>query len=618
MSEARVVDQHAPRFALGAPDVLAAFNRAGVLHAADVHIAMRLAALGGEGNGDVVLAAALAARAPRAGHVHADLQRIEQSAALDLEELLEPEALPWPEPAEWIERVAASPLVGIEDQDPERPLRLWASRLYLDRYWRDEKAVAVELLDRGAAEVAPVSDALQTELARLFPEGTDTAQARAAAAAVAGRLTVVAGGPGTGKTTTVARVAALLSAKAADAGESLPLIGLAAPTGKAAQRLGEAVLQALPDLDVSTEVRQYLERVEAMTLHRLLGRRAGSHSRFRHDRENRLPHDVVIVDETSMVSLSMMARLLEAVRPDSRLVLVGDPDQLASVEAGAVLGDIVGSTDAGQEGNDEASSLGSRVVTLDHVYRFGGPLADLAAAVRVGNPDAVLDLLSAGHEEIHWIEADVADAASVAQLDPIRERVVSTGRKTFEAAVAADAAGALTALGEHRVLCAHRRGPYGVAGWNPRIESWLAGEVEGYHPFGRRYLGRPVLVTENNYELNLFNGDTGVIVRAEEGDDRVVAAFERGPEVIRLGPSQLDGVDTVHAMTIHKSQGSQFDGVTVLLPPPESRILTRELLYTAVTRSQGDVTVVATRPAVESAVRRQVARASALRERLEQ
>ena len=213
------------------------------------------------------------------------------------------------------------------------------------------------------------------------------------------RFAVVAGGPGTGKTTTVARIVALLAEQAEAAGAAPPLVALAAPTGKAQARLQEAVHAEARTLDSPQPVRDQLLALEASTLHRLLGWRPDSHSRFRHNRGNRLPHDVVIVDETSMVSLSNMARLVEAVRPEARLVLVGDPGQLTSIEAGAVLGDIVR---AGGEG----------VVVLEHVYRFGAGIDALADAIRDGDGDAVIAALTAGHDDVSWIPVDVADPAA--------------------------------------------------------------------------------------------------------------------------------------------------------------------------------------------------------------
>ena len=441
-------------------------------------------------------------------------------------------------------------------------------------------------------------DVLAEGLARLFGPGDD-AQRRAADAAVRRRLAVVAGGPGTGKTTTVARIAALLAEQAAAAGAPPPLIALAAPTGKAAARLEEAVHDEARRLDVSDDVRAALLSLGASTLHRLLGRRRGSHSRFRHQRGNRLPHDVVVVDETSMVSLSLMARLVEAVRPDARLVLVGDPGQLSSIEAGAVLGDIVG------------PATGEGIVVLDRVHRFGGGIAALAGAVRDGDADAALEVLRAAPEGVVWLEQD---AGGEEGLELVRRRAVDAGRAIFHAAREGDAESALGALGAFRLLCAHRRGPYGVAAWGPQVEGWLAADVAGFSADERWYPGRPLMVTENDYALRLYNGDTGVVVAGADG--RTTAAFERRGEVMPVAPSRLESVDTVYAMTIHKAQGSQFGTAAVLLPDRASRLLTRELLYTAITRAREELILAGTEDAVRAAVERPVARASGLRELL--
>ena len=360
-------DPHEARFAVRASGLVRTFNQAGVLAAADVHVARRLAASGGEDREAVLLAVALAVRAPRLGHVHVDLQRIRDTAAVDTEELVDLDALPWPTPETWIASVAASPLVAPGDDfasDGARPLRLVGSWLYLDRYWAEEVQVAAALSELGADGVPGVDlVVLKAGLDRLFGEQASGRQALAAATAVRRRFAVVAGGPGTGKTTTVARIVALLAEQAVAAGAALPLVALAAPTGKAAARLQEAVHAEAAELDVDPVIRDQLLGLPASTLHRLLGWRPGSSSRFRHNRHQRLPHDVVIVDETSMVSLTLMARLIEALRAGTRLVLVGDPAQLASIEAGAVLGDIVG----------PGSCVG--IVVLDRVHRFGGGIA---------------------------------------------------------------------------------------------------------------------------------------------------------------------------------------------------------------------------------------------------
>ncbi|MBW3556880.1 MAG: exodeoxyribonuclease V subunit alpha [Actinobacteria bacterium] len=648
-------DEEVERFHVGrvhrCPRLLRPFNEIGVLSGPDIHVALRLARLGGDARDAVVLGAALAVRAPRLGHVCTDLRTITATVAVDAELPVDLSALPWPEPDEWVSQLAASPLVAVgEGQPGDRPLRLVGSRLYLDRYWREERQVAADLVARAQAGAAGVAaDHLAEGLARLFPPqrpvgGDGLApdhQRLAAATAVLRRFAVVAGGPGTGKTTTVARILALLHEQAAVTGAPAPLVALAAPTGKAAARLEEAVHHEAGAIAVSDAVAGHLLGLQASTLHRLLGWRPGNRSRFRHDRANRLPHDVVIVDEASMVSLSLMARLVEAVRPAARLVLVGDPEQLASVEAGAVMGDVVGPAAGalllrqparaaleqatGQEvpaGEPPAGAVvGDGIIVLRRVHRFGGGIAALAEAIRAGDGDAAVRTLVAGGEggDVHWVDADVAAAGHAGDLSTVRQAAVAAGRRVIEEARAGRAVEAICALGQFRLLCAHRRGPYGVETWMAQAERWLAEEVGGFGPSGpggpggsgQWYAGRPLLITENDYGLRLYNGDTGVVVAAGAG--RLHAVFERRGELLRFSPSRLSAVDTVHAMTIHKSQGSQFDQVAVVLPDPASRILTRELLYTAATRARRRLVVVATEESVRAAVGRPVARASGLR-----
>ncbi|HVF78074.1 MAG TPA: exodeoxyribonuclease V subunit alpha [Solirubrobacteraceae bacterium] len=600
------LDVHAARRARHAPGLLRAFNDIGVLSAADVHVAVRVTDLAGEQDDWVALGAALAVRGPRLGHVLVDVATIRSTAAVDSDEPVDLSALPWPEPAAWVRRLAASPLVAVgEDAEPDaaRPLRLVGSALYLDRYWREEREVAADLRTFSDGEPATVdADALAGGLVRLFAGESDAGQRMAAATAVLRRFAVVAGGPGTGKTTTVARIVALLAEQAAAAGESPPLVALAAPTGKAAARLEEAVHAEAVALDVDDAVRAHLLDLHASTLHRLLGWRPGSHSRFRHHRTNRLPHDVVIVDETSMVSLSLMARLVESVRPDARLILVGDPGQLTSIEAGAVLGDIVG------------PATGGGIVVLDRVHRFGGGIAVLADAIRRGDPDEVMAVLATQPDDVSWIPIDAADAEAQPALAAVRDEAVVAGRAVIATARAGAAHDAIAALGAFRILCAHRRGTQGVAAWTARIEGWLAAAIPGFDPDGPAYIGRPLLVTQNDYELRLFNGDTGVVV--QRAGDRVSAAFERGGELLEFTPTRLGAIETAFAMTIHKSQGSQFDTAVVLLPALTSRILTRELLYTAATRARTRLVLVGTGATIRAAVERPVARASGLRARL--
>jgi exodeoxyribonuclease V alpha subunit len=479
-----------------------------------------------------------------------------------------------------------------------------------------------------------VSEVLADGLARLFAGQTDGRQCLAAAAAVLRRLAVVAGGPGTGKTTTVARIVALLAEQAAATGSPPPLVALAAPTGKAAARLEESVHDEAAQLPVDVATRDHLMALQASTLHRLLGWRPDSRSRFRHNRSQHLPHDVVIVDETSMVSLSLMARLVETIRPDARLILVGDPGQLASIEAGAVLGDIVGPAakslridkftrtqlasatghSIAAEDPPPGTTIGNGIVVLDRIHRFGTGIADLAEAIRRGDADLVIQILEDQPEGVTWMAVDAGDASAADALAGVHERVIAAGRAVIEAARAGDAAKALQDLGAFRVLCAHRQGPYGVASWTAKIEGWLTAAVDDFNTDSVWYPGRPLLITENDYELRLYNGDTGVVIQDTPG--RTTAAFERSGDILEFSPGRLGAVDTVYAMTIHKSQGSQFDNAAVLLPNPNSRILTRELLYTAITRARRHLVLAGTAEMIRAAVSRRVARASGLDRRV--
>ena len=579
-----VDDVHDRRLVRSATGLLAVFNRAGVLEAADVHVAARLGAVVGETDDSVLLAVALAVRAVRRGSVCVDLAEVV---------LAEPD-LPWPAVDGWLARVEASPLTAAS------VTRVDAGLLYLDRYWREEGQVRDDLVAR-ADQPAPVVDAavLEAGAARLFPAGY--AEQRAAAQAAATRwTTVLTGGPGTGKTTAVAGLLALLAEQAGPGRP--PRVALTAPTGKAAARLQEAVARATAALPPADRAR--LGQLTASTLHRLLGSRPDSRTRFRHHRDNRLPHDVVVVDETSMVSLTMMARLVEAVRPDARLVLVGDPDQLASVEAGAVLADLV-------------AGLGSRdadaVAALRTSHRFGARIGALAAAVRDGDDDLAWTLLTEGGPEIELVLAD--DGAA----ELVRRVSLDAALAVRAAAESGDGAAAIAVMERHRLLCAHREGPYGAAHWNRQVERWL-GEALGTPvglAWGREwYAGRPLLVTANDYGLGLFNGDTGVVVRDDSAPRGLRAVIAGVGSHLDFATSRLSDVETLHAMTVHKSQGSQAAEVTVLLPPEDSRLLSRELFYTAITRAQDKVRVVGTEATVRAAVTRRAQRASGLARRL--
>lgn len=601
-------------WAFGATGLLREFDRAGVLAPADVQVATRLGRLGGETDETVVLATALAVRAVRMGSVCVELGMAESTVLGESDQLVDVSALGWPEPTAWLAACTASPLTA-----PDGPLHLDDGRLYLDRYWREEELLRAELQTRASAPPPPVDeDRLRADLARLFPAAGPDRQRLAAAVAALRRVTVLAGGPGTGKTHTVARLLRLLL----DQDPTLR-IALAAPTGKAAARMEESVRHQAEGLGLD---------LTASTLHRLLGRRPGSRTRFRHDRHRHLPHDVVVVDETSMVSLTLMARLLEALRPDARLVLVGDPDQLASVEAGAVLGDLTRAPGAPEPTltaaldriGETAVPVVHGVVTLDVNHRFRAEIADLAAAIRAGDADTALGLLRSDDPVTTLVEDVDLEVREPVGLDALRADVVAAAAEVASLAVSGRAAEAVEALDRHRLLCAHRRGPYGASWWASRAQRWLA-EDSADQPSGTGdaaaagdpddewSVGRPLLVTANDYELELYNGDTGVVVATPDG---ARAAFSRGGEPRLVVPARLSDVVTVHAMTVHRAQGSQFERVSVLLPPPESPLLTRELLYTAVTRAQFRVRLVGSADAVRAAIERPISRASGLAHRL--
>ncbi|GGF43652.1 exodeoxyribonuclease V subunit alpha [Williamsia phyllosphaerae] len=619
-------DDH--RIALRAQGVLADFNRAGVLGPADVHVAHRLVTIRrAEVDPDVVLAVALTVRAVRAGSVCIDLARL-RDIPPDSDTGTDPAELPWPDPLTLPGKVRASALATTSPDSPLQPLRVvttddGASLLYLDRYFLEEQRVRAILAERAAGEPAVDVARVAAELGALFPPDPDAPgpdrQRMAAAVAATRWTTVLAGGPGTGKTHTAARIIALLHALH---GSGLR-VGLCAPTGRAAASLQDAVAAqsaqiALPD-------------AEAVTIHRLLGPRPGGGNRFRHHATNRLPHDVIIVDEASMVSLTLMYHLLEALRPTTRLVMIGDPDQLASVDAGAVLADLVHRSHTGElagplaelVGTDtgpadtaaaptdidatvaapERSEMADGVVRLRRRRRFGARIGRLADAVRAGDADEALSILDAGMPDLTLEPAEEAHIA--------RGEVAAWVQAMAAAADRGDAEAALAALGGHRVLCAHREGPAGVRQWAQRVTAWGSG---GGAPFADAerpwYPGRPLLLTETDHRARLFNGDTGIVVA---DDDRLMAAFGRGSDLRLVHPGRLRGVASAYAMTIHRSQGSQYRAVAVVIPPADSALLSRELLYTAITRATDSVRLIGTAEGLRAGVERKVLRASGLR-----
>ncbi|MDD2925751.1 exodeoxyribonuclease V subunit alpha [Rhodoferax sp.] len=492
------------------------------------------------------------------------------------------------------------------------PLVLDGQRLYLRRNWQAEQSIRTAI-DLRLAQPCPVPDTLAPALDRLFPGTANSSspdwQKVACALAARARLTLITGGPGTGKTTTVVRLLALLQSQS---GRPLRM-ALAAPTGKAAARLGESIARAVQQLPAAMQVSI---PTQAQTLHKLLQVRAAVQA----SPPPALALDLVVVDEASMIDLELMARLLAAVPPSASLILLGDKDQLASVEAGAVMGQLCDGAQAGNYDADSVrwmaqhsgqdvsawagagSALAQQTVMLRHSHRFAASsvIGQWASAVNAGERAAVADLWSATPA---W---SAPDGTSVTRLEPRHAgdsrlaALVRAGWGDWLQALA-DLRGAeagdcsdtqalrlLQTLGQFQLLCALREGPWGVLALNRVIAQALGLPLDGW------YAGRPVMVTRNDYNLQLMNGDIGLCLPTARG--LRVAFADTGPQgghaVRWVLPSRLDAVETVFAMTVHKSQGSEFDHVALVLPERTAPVLTRELLYTGITRAKQRLTLV--------------------------
>jgi exodeoxyribonuclease V alpha subunit len=634
--------------------VLRPWCDAGIVSRADLHIADRLATLAalGPDQYEVVLAVALAARAPRNGHVCLDLRTVAASARAETD-LFGPDLLAsrnqlldsLPETSAAVEAwrtvIERSVLVAREGDTSEealaRPLVLHGHLLYLQRYRDYEAQVAEQVRERSHSVGGAGLSARAEQLLEQMQLSTE--QRAAVGRGLDRPFSVIVGGPGTGKTHTVAALLAVLL----DDQPQLR-IALAAPTGKAAARMGEAIVSAAGvvralDLSGSEDLAEQLLTIAAQpgSLHRLLGWLPSS-SKFRHHRGNPLPHDVVIIDETSMVSLPMLAHLLDAVPSTSRVVLVGDPGQLASVEAGSVLGDIAGPVVAAAASGQPVptAEIAGCVSVLLESRRFpsNSPVGRFAEAVRSGDTDLALDVLRSTTTEAHSDDGSSASSVDLVDGSPARTEVTvawcsqsvvePAGAATVRAealasavlvrenALAGDASTTLELLGAVRVLCAHRHGPFGVSRWNRQFDQWLE-----LTPFALA-AGRPVMITRNDPVNDLFNGDLGVVVSAPDaaGHNQLRVAFAAATGIRLLAPARLDQLDTVHAMTIHKSQGSEFDTVVVVMPPADSPLATRELLYTAVTRARRRVVLIGTEDSLVAAITTSVVRASGLANRI--
>jgi exodeoxyribonuclease V alpha subunit len=599
---------------------LESYAVAGAFSPLDLQFALFMAKLAGTQSVELVLAAALVSRQTGMGHICLDLH---EAAGKNVAQT----TVSCPEFSRWVEVLAQSPVVGTSGNEA-RPLVLdSAGRLYLYRYWQYEKNLAAFFLKQASAGVACDEKLLASLLNKLFPPEPGAGlnrQKLAAFTAVTRRFSVICGGPGTGKTTTVAKILALLIGLA-----PAPLrIALAAPTGKAADRVQQAISAAIQGLACDAAVKEALPR-EASTLHRLLGI-SPDEARARFDEKNPLPFDVVVVDEASMVDLPLMAKLVRAFPPHARLLLLGDKDQLASVESGAVLGDVcaggrvetfsrshlerfeslTGERGEGVTRLEQAPAIADCIVELMRNYRFGekSSIGALAAAVNRSNSDAALEILASGdRRDLTWDPACGPQSHASAFEKMVLDYYAGISR-------CADARSALEMFSRFRILCAVREGQRGVAGINDAVEAALEHQHR-IRPTGRWYHGRPVMVSRNDYSMRIFNGDNGIIFQSTDGVLKACFAGAGGA-VRTFVPARLPEHETAYGLTVHKSQGSEFDEVLIVLPDKPSPVLTRELIYTAITRARSKVTLWAGEEVFKAAVGRCIERTSGLRDAL--
>ena len=595
------------------------------LGAIDRHFADFLSRESGGFTPDIMIVISLASNAVANGNICLDLEQI-----AGREILVNAEEIRVPPLDELLASLRDAPVVGAPGDF--RPLVLdRAGRLYLHRYWKYEQDLARLIVDKTKYQyAAPDEKLLADGIHRLFPDQAEYGidwQRVAALAALRKGFCVISGGPGTGKSSTVVKILALLLEQAADK----PLrIALAAPTGKAAARLRESVSRMKDKLDCADTVTERIPH-EVSTIHRLLGPIAGS-VRFRYSALNPLPYDVVIIDEASMIPLPLMAKLATALKQDTRLILLGDRDQLASVEAGAVLGDICGTVSREpftQEFDDLLSRLGCErvpvvsseqiipplvdsVVFLKKNYRFPveSGIGALATAVNSGNGAEALALFKSDTcADLCWRDLPRPEGLKRA----LTETVVGSYRSFLAAETVEEA---LHRFDSFRILSPLRQGPYGVAAINALVEEIL-GEHRLIDSSSRWYKGRPVLVTVNDYSLKLFNGDVGIVFPDPEAGGNLRAYFQLPDGGVRkVSPVRLPAHETVYAMTVHKSQGSEFDSVLMILPAHDSEVLTRELVYTGITRAKSGVELWGDETIFVPAVSRRVERKSGLKDAL--
>lgn len=549
------------------------------------------------------IAAALVSYWTERGHICIDLHNFADRPLHECLDLPDPKINNphlFPSLEIWVENLRNSGVVG--EPGERKPLILDdKNRLYLYRYYQYETTLLNQLIFRSQSEITGLYlSGLSQFMDKMFAkDAAHSLQRRAVEIAINKKLCIVSGGPGTGKTTVAAKIIAALI----HVSESTPKIHLTAPTGKAAQRLQESLNDVKQTLDCPKEIISAIPG-EAMTIHRLLKPKYLS-PYFRHNQDNPLPSDVVIVDEASMIDLALMSKLVMALRKESRLIILGDKDQLASVDPGAVLGDICRQT--------EQSSLKSCMVHLSKNYRFteSSGIYKAAQAVNKGDPDTALNIFENNSlfSDIAWKDYQDFDSIKTALTEKIswQSKYLNFQNNPRQA---------LMALNTFRILCAVRKGPFGVERLNRLIAETMSSK--GLIQANRRwYHGRPIMITKNDHGIGLYNGDVGLILK-DRADQNVLKAFFIGSDNIlkKYLPARLPEHETVFAMTVHKSQGSEFDHVLLVLPEKLSKVLTRELIYTGITRTRKFIEIWGTKNSFISAVNKKISRQSGLADAL--
>jgi len=571
------------------------------------HFARFICRIADKSSDELALASALVSYCTERGHICISLNKFQGTSVdkcLDYSTNLinKNEKIFCPTINQWKEKLIISGVVGSPDE--KKPLILdQNNRLYLYRYYQYEKELAENLIKRSQQDVSNLYiSGLSQFMDRLFkgdafPSG-ESPQRRAVELAINKRLCIVSGGPGTGKTTVAAKIIAALIQVA----ETPPKIDLTAPTGKAAQRLQESLISAQKQLNCSEKILSKMP-TSAMTIHRLLGPIHRS-PYFKHNIDNPLQSDAVIVDEASMIDLALMHKLLMAIRPESRLIILGDKDQLASVDPGSVLGDI-----CLKPSMDKKTSLQSSMVFLTKNYRFGelSGIFKAANAVNQGNPIRALEIIEdvVNYPDISW--RDIQDTKTLKNTlkDEVLYHLTTylKQKKPFDA---------LVELNKFRILCAVRKGPFGVESLNDYVTEILASHAL-IQANKRWYHGRPIMITKNDPTVGLYNGYIGLIFKDNEDHD-TLKAFFIGPDNIikKYLPARLPEHETVFAMTVHKSQGSEFNHVLFVLPNTLSKVLTRELVYTGLTRTKKSIDIWGEQSIFSLAVKNRIHRQSGL------